>query len=94
LLHFKTIVEELNCDPLVDDTIVPYYLVQRHCWLLCFQHPNRHWVIKMAPPQKEKKLKKGKPPPIDKLLVPAIGIAIAIVAFQFVKGILRAEVSQ
>jgi hypothetical protein len=47
----------------------------------------------MGPP-KEKKVLKGKPPPVDKLIVPAIGIALAIVAFQFVRGILRAEVSR
>lgn len=48
----------------------------------------------MAPPQrKEKKVNKGKPPPIDKLIVPAIGLAIGIVAFQFIKGIIRADVS-
>jgi hypothetical protein len=45
----------------------------------------------MGPP-KEKKMLKGKPPPVDKLIVPAIGVALAIVAFQFVRGILRAEV--
>jgi hypothetical protein len=48
----------------------------------------------MAPPQKkEKKVNKGKPPPIDKLIVPAIGLAIGIVAFQFIKGIISADVS-
>jgi hypothetical protein len=46
----------------------------------------------MGPP-KEKRMLKGKPPPVDKLIVPAIGIALAIVAYQFVRGILRAEVS-
>jgi hypothetical protein len=47
----------------------------------------------MAPSQKEKKVNKGKPPPIDKLIVPAIGLAIGIVAFQFIKGIISADVS-
>ena len=45
------------------------------------------------PPKKEKKVNKGKPPPIDKLIVPAIGLAIGIVAFQFIKGIISADVS-
>jgi hypothetical protein len=45
------------------------------------------------PPNKEKKINKGKPPPIDKLIVPAIGLAIGIVAFQFIKGIISADVS-
>jgi hypothetical protein len=45
------------------------------------------------PPNKGKKEVKGKPPPIDKLIVPAIGLAIGIVAFQFIKGIIRADVS-
>jgi hypothetical protein len=40
----------------------------------------------MAPP-KEKKVKKGTPPPIDKLLLPAIGVTLALVAYQFLKGL-------
>jgi hypothetical protein len=48
----------------------------------------------MAPqqPKKDKKAK-GKPPPVDKLIIPAIGLAIGIVAFQFIKGIIGADVS-
>lgn len=38
------------------------------------------------------KKKNGQPPPVDKLIKPAIGIAIALVAYQFVRGI-GAEVS-
>ena len=38
----------------------------------------------MAP--KQKKAKKGKPPPIDKLLVPAIVVGAAMLAYQFLKG--------
>lgn len=37
----------------------------------------------MAKPKKEKK---GTPPPIDKLLIPAIGIAAAMMAYQFYRG--------
>lgn len=39
----------------------------------------------MAP--REAKVKKGKPPPVDKLLLPAIGIALALLAYQFLKGL-------
>lgn len=54
----------------------------------------------MAPPTKSSNktsvtaataVKKGKttskPPPIDKLLIPAIGLALALLAYQFFKGI-------
>jgi hypothetical protein len=41
--------------------------------------------LTMAP--KVKKVKNGTPPPIDKLLKPAIGIALALVGYQFLKGI-------
>jgi hypothetical protein len=34
-----------------------------------------------------KKLKKGTPPPIDKLLKPAIGVALALIVYQFVRGL-------
>jgi hypothetical protein len=30
---------------------------------------------------------KERPPPIDKLLKPAIGIGLALLAYQFIKGI-------
>lgn len=36
---------------------------------------------------------KGRPPPVDKLLLPAIGIAIALLAYHFIKG-LGADVSE
>ncbi|GAX12684.1 hypothetical protein FisN_15Hh160 [Fistulifera solaris] len=39
----------------------------------------------MAPP-KVKKPKNGTPPPIDKLIIPAIGIGLALLAYQFIKG--------
>jgi hypothetical protein len=35
-----------------------------------------------APPRK-----KGQPPPVDKLLIPAIIAALAMLAYQFFKGI-------
>lgn len=44
-------------------------------------------------PKKEPKVKKGTPPPIDKLLIPAIVVALAIVAYQFLKG-LGAEITR
>jgi hypothetical protein len=34
-----------------------------------------------------KKSKTEKPPPIDKLLIPAIGVVLAFVAYYFMKGI-------
>jgi hypothetical protein len=34
-----------------------------------------------------KKAKNGTPPPIDKLLKPAIVVALAMLAYQFMKGI-------
>eukprot|EP00977_Amphora_coffeiformis_P001335 scaffold278_cov195-Amphora_coffeaeformis.AAC.20 len=34
-----------------------------------------------------KKVKKGTPPPVDKLLKPAIGVALALVAYQFMRGL-------
>ena len=34
-----------------------------------------------------KKVKKGTPPPVDKLLKPAIGVALALVAYQFIRGL-------
>lgn len=45
----------------------------------------------MAP--KVKKPKNGKPPPIDKLVLPAIGIGLALLAYQFIKG-MTADVSE
>lgn len=44
----------------------------------------------MAP--KVKKPKNGTPPPIDKLVLPAIGIGLALLAYQFIKG-MTADVS-
>ena len=43
----------------------------------------------MAVKKKVGKGAKGKerPPPVDKLIIPAIGIGLAILAFQFLKGI-------
>jgi hypothetical protein len=43
----------------------------------------------MAPKTKKSYAGKGKerPPPIDKLLLPAIGIGLALLLFQFFKGI-------
>jgi len=40
----------------------------------------------MGPP-KLAKVKKGQPPPIDKLIKPAIGIGLALLAYQFFKGL-------
>lgn len=37
--------------------------------------------------KKHPKEKKGRPPPVDKLLKPAIGIALALLAYQFLKGL-------
>lgn len=37
--------------------------------------------------KKPKKVKKGTPPPVDKLLKPAIGVALALVAYQFFRGL-------
>jgi hypothetical protein len=34
-----------------------------------------------------KKVKPEKPPAIDKLLIPAVGVVIAFVAFYFMKGL-------
>jgi hypothetical protein len=45
----------------------------------------------MAP--KPPKKKNGTPPPIDKLLIPAIGIALALLAYQFISGI-KSDVSR
>jgi hypothetical protein len=45
----------------------------------------------MAP--KPKKEKKGKPPPIDKLIIPAIVVGAALLAYQFLQGI-TADVSK
>jgi len=39
----------------------------------------------MAP--KSKKKKKGQPPPIDLLVKPAIGVGLALLAYQFIKGL-------
>ncbi|GKY91887.1 hypothetical protein MPSEU_000160300 [Mayamaea pseudoterrestris] len=36
---------------------------------------------------KPPKTKNGTPPPVDKLLMPAVGIALALLAYQFFKGI-------
>lgn len=44
------------------------------------------------PYKNKKNIKKGKPPPIDKLIKPAIGIGLALLAWQFIKG-LNSEVS-
>jgi hypothetical protein len=41
----------------------------------------------MAPPIANKKRKPEQAPPIDKLLLPAIGIGLALLAYQFFKGI-------
>jgi len=41
--------------------------------------------------KKQPKEKKGKPPPVDKLLKPAVGVALALLAYNFLKG-LGAEV--
>ncbi|KAL7577702.1 hypothetical protein ACA910_015210 [Epithemia clementina (nom. ined.)] len=38
-------------------------------------------------PAKKPKVKNGEPPPIDKLLKPAIGVALALVAYQFIRGL-------
>jgi hypothetical protein len=38
------------------------------------------------------KKKNGQPPPVDKLIKPAIAIALAMVVYQFIRGI-GAEVS-
>lgn len=46
---------------------------------------------------KPPKAKNGTPPPVDKLLKPAIGVGIALLAYQFLKGIggeVRHEVHQ
>jgi hypothetical protein len=40
----------------------------------------------MAPKKKSSKGKE-RPPPVDKLLKPAVVVALAIVAYQFFKGI-------
>lgn len=34
-----------------------------------------------------KKQKKGQPPPVDKLLKPAIGVALALIGYQFIRGL-------
>jgi len=41
----------------------------------------------MAKAIKKSKSKTEKPPPIDKLLIPAVGIVLAFVGFYFMKGI-------
>ena len=41
----------------------------------------------MAAAKKKNKSKTEKPPPIDKLLKPAIGIVLAFVGYYFMKGI-------
>jgi hypothetical protein len=51
-------------------------------WILDIAHPR---ICKTMAPPKEKKVKKGTPPPIDKLLLPAIGVTLALVAYQFLK---------
>lgn len=35
---------------------------------------------------KQKKKKNGQPPPIDKLMKPAIAVGLAMLAYQFIKG--------
>lgn len=42
--------------------------------------------------QKQQPVKSGQPPPVDKLMKPAIGVALAIVGYQFFRG-LGADVS-
>jgi hypothetical protein len=37
--------------------------------------------------KKSSKSKTEKPPPIDKLLIPAVGVVVAFVAYYFMKGI-------
>lgn len=37
--------------------------------------------------QKQPKKKNGVPPAIDKLLKPAVGIALALLAYQFFQGL-------
>jgi len=41
----------------------------------------------MAKQQHQKKQKTGEPPPVDKLIRPAIGIGLALLAWQFMKGL-------
>jgi hypothetical protein len=53
---------------------------------------NTNSSSKLSAEEKVKKKLKGKPPPVDKLLKPAIVCAIAVVAYQFFAGI-KAEVS-
>lgn len=36
---------------------------------------------------KKPKIKKNEAPPVDKLIKPAIGVALAIVAYQFIRGL-------
>jgi len=36
---------------------------------------------------KPPKVKKGEPPAVDKLIKPAIGIGLALLAYQFIKGL-------
>jgi hypothetical protein len=43
--------------------------------------------LTMAQKPKPPKKKNGTPPPIDKLIVPAAGVALALLAFYFFKGI-------
>ena len=43
------------------------------------------------PPKKTGGKGKERPPPVDKLILPAIGIGLALLAYQFFKGI-KAEV--
>jgi hypothetical protein len=43
--------------------------------------------LTMAQKPKPPKKKNGTPPPIDKLIVPAIGVALALLAYYFFQGI-------
>lgn len=50
--------------------------------------PHHYKHFSMAKPKGvPKKVKKGTPPPVDRLLIPAIGVALALVAFQFIRGL-------
>lgn len=52
------------------------------------QRPHKLFsIIYIMAPPKPKKVKKGKPPPIDKLIVPAVGIGLALLGYQFFKGL-------
>jgi len=48
----------------------------------------------MAPPKTTKKRKTEKAPAIDKLLIPAIGICIALLGYQFYNGIAAGSIDR